>query len=53
MDDVPLGTANTLVMRIGDWVGWLSLAGFVFFMVYMEKDKKNHKQAPVQVDNAS
>ena len=53
MDDVPLGTANTLVMRIPDWLGWLSLAGFVFFMVYMEREKKKHKQAPVQVDNAS
>jgi apolipoprotein N-acyltransferase len=45
VDDVRLGTANTLVMRIPDWLGWVSLAGFVFFMVYMEREKKNQKKA--------
>lgn len=31
--DVPLGTGNTLAARLGDWIGWLSLAGLVFFAV--------------------
>lgn len=29
--DVPLGTGKTLYSRLGDWVGWLSLAGMAFF----------------------
>jgi apolipoprotein N-acyltransferase len=45
IDEVRLGTANTLVMRIPDWLGWVSLAGFVFFMVYMERYKKKQNQA--------
>jgi apolipoprotein N-acyltransferase len=32
--DVPLGRANALQTRLGDWVGWLSLAGMVFFIVF-------------------
>jgi len=31
--DVPLGRGNTLYSRLGDWVGWLALAGMVFFAV--------------------
>ena len=31
--DLPLGTGDSLAVRLGDWVGWLSLAGLVFFMV--------------------
>jgi apolipoprotein N-acyltransferase len=34
VSDVPLGSSDTLYSRVGDWVGWLSLAGFVFFMVF-------------------
>ena len=30
--DVPLGTANTLALRLGDWIGWLCIAGMVFFV---------------------
>jgi apolipoprotein N-acyltransferase len=29
--DVPLGTGSTSVVRLGDWVGWASLAGLVVF----------------------
>jgi apolipoprotein N-acyltransferase len=29
--DVPLGTGETLVMRWGDWVGWIALAGLALF----------------------
>ncbi len=32
--DVPLGTADSLYVKLGDWVGWLCLAGFVFFIVF-------------------
>lgn len=30
--DVPLGTGTTLATRLGDWVGWLTLAGMLGFM---------------------
>ena len=33
VSDVPLGSSHTLYSSVGDWVGWLCLAGFVFFMV--------------------
>lgn len=33
--DVPLGTTTTLYSNLGDWPGWLSLAGLVFFAVFM------------------
>ncbi|GIW36147.1 MAG: apolipoprotein N-acyltransferase [Meiothermus sp.] len=29
--DVPLGRANALAVRLGDWVGWLGLLGLVGF----------------------
>ncbi|MBN1954099.1 MAG: hypothetical protein JW900_03510 [Anaerolineae bacterium] len=31
--DVPLGTGDSLAVRLGDWVGWLCLAGLAFFIV--------------------
>ena len=31
--DVPLGTADTPAIRLGDWVGWLGLVGMVVFVV--------------------
>jgi len=31
--DVPLGTANAPAIFLGDWVGWLCLAGMIFFIV--------------------
>jgi len=33
MANVPLGTGDSLAVRLGDWVGWLSLAGLAFFTV--------------------
>jgi apolipoprotein N-acyltransferase len=33
--DVPLGTGNTFYSRYGDWAGWLSLIGLIFFAVYI------------------
>jgi apolipoprotein N-acyltransferase len=32
--DVPLGTGDSLAVRLGDWTGWLALAGMAFFIVY-------------------
>lgn len=29
--DVPMGNANSLSVPLGDWVGWLCLAGLAFF----------------------
>lgn len=41
--DVPLGTAGTLYSKLGDWVGWLSLVGLIFFVVLQERTKRQHK----------
>jgi len=32
--DVPLGEGNTLLVQWGDWLGWLSLAGYIFFIAF-------------------
>jgi apolipoprotein N-acyltransferase len=42
--DVPRGSSDTLYTRLGDWVGWLSLAGFVFFMILPEVIKRRQKR---------
>jgi apolipoprotein N-acyltransferase len=39
MADVPIGTANTLQVALGDWVGWLCLIGLISFLLY-EPSKK-------------
>ncbi|MBN2002270.1 MAG: carbon-nitrogen hydrolase family protein [Anaerolineae bacterium] len=41
--NVPLGTGPTLYSRLGDWTGWLSLAGFVFFIVLQEITKRKKR----------
>lgn len=43
VEDVPLGTVTTIYSRLGDWLGWLSLAGFAFFLVLQEISKQRHK----------
>lgn len=35
--DVPLGAGDSLAVRLGDWTGWIALAGMVFFMIYDSK----------------
>ncbi len=30
--DVPLGSGDSIAVRLGDWFGWLCLAGMVFFI---------------------
>ncbi len=42
--DVPLGTGDSPAVRLGDWVGWLALAGMVAFMVYDPVSKARQKQ---------
>ena len=52
--DVPLGSGGTLYTSLGDWMGWLSLAGFVFFMILPEVLKRRQKkQLQEQTDAAS
>ncbi len=32
--DAPLGAGDSLAVRLGDWPGWIALAGMVFFFIY-------------------
>lgn len=50
--DVPLGSANTLYSRLGDWTGWLSMAGFVFFIAFPEVLKRRQLQVQEAADAA-
>ncbi len=43
--DVPLGTANALQTRLGDWIGWLALAGMVFFTILDAVTARQQKEA--------
>lgn len=44
--DVQLSDGNPpLYNRLGDWLGYVSLAGFVFFMVFQGRVEKQAKQA--------
>ena len=38
--DVPLGTGNTPLVRLGDWMGWVTLAGFAIFSVVTGRKPK-------------
>jgi len=35
--DVPLGTADSLYLKLGDALGWVALAGMVFFTFFSGK----------------
>ncbi len=37
VQDVPLGTANSVYLLLGDAFGWIALAGFAFFIVFEKK----------------
>lgn len=44
--DVPLGSADTPYLALGDWLGWVALAGMVFFTFFsgqLVKREKNQK----------
>ncbi len=56
--DVPLGRSNALQTRLGDWFGWLSLAGMVFFTAFVpsrrgrkRKDGSETVKAPTDVSS--
>ena len=52
--DVSLGFGNTPFLYLGDWLGWLSLAGWIFFMVFEVVENRRHKkQAQEKADAAS
>lgn len=42
--DVHLGTGEALAVRLGDWTGWIALAGMVFFMFYNPLTKAKAKR---------
>ncbi len=42
--DVPLGTGDSLAVRLGDWTGWIALAGMAFFIVYDPVTKARAKR---------
>jgi apolipoprotein N-acyltransferase len=49
--DVALGEGNTLYTRLGiDWLGYLSLAGFVFFVFYPSVVEKRAKKEQERTD---
>jgi apolipoprotein N-acyltransferase len=43
--DVTLGSHNALYTSLGDVLGWVSLAGFVFFMFFQSAVQKKAKKA--------
>jgi apolipoprotein N-acyltransferase len=51
--DVPLGSSNTLYLYLGDWLGWISLAGYVFFVVFQTVEERRQKKAQEKADVAS
>ncbi len=42
--DVPLGTGDSPAVRLGDWMGWIALAGMIFFIVYDSVSKASVKR---------
>ena len=46
--DVSLGSGNTPFLYLGDWLGWLSLAGWIFFVVFEGVENRRHKKAQEQ-----
>jgi apolipoprotein N-acyltransferase len=52
--DVSLGSGNTLFLYLGDWLGWISLAGWIAFMVFqVMEDRQHKKQVQEKMDAAS
>jgi apolipoprotein N-acyltransferase len=43
--DVPIGSPNALYTRLGDWVGWFCLLGWIGSMVYQSADERRAKKA--------
>ena len=43
--DVPLGNPDGLYTKLGDWVGWFCLLGWIGSMVYQSADERRSKKA--------
>ena len=42
--DVALGSGDAPVVQLGDWVGWIALAGFVFFIIFQAMTDRRAKK---------
>jgi apolipoprotein N-acyltransferase len=52
--DVLLGSGDgTLFTTLGDWLGWLSLAGLVFFVILQTVEERQQKKAQEKADATS
>ncbi len=51
MADVPIGTANTPQVVLGDWVGWLCLIGMIVFMLAGPIEKIWRRRQARQFEN--
>jgi hypothetical protein len=52
--DVVLGSRDgTLFTALGDWLGWLSLAGLVFFVIFQTVEERQQKKAQEKADATS
>jgi len=43
--DVPLGSGNAPLVRLGDWLGWICLGGLVIFLVFQAVTERRAKKA--------
>ena len=43
--DVSLGSGNTPFLYLGDWLGWIALAGYIFFVVFQTVTERRAKKA--------
>jgi apolipoprotein N-acyltransferase len=43
--DVPLGSGSTPYLYLGDWLGWISLVGFIIFLGYQMTIERRLKKA--------
>ena len=43
--DVSLGAGNTLFLYLGDWLGWISLGAYAFFVVFQIVTERRAKKA--------
>jgi apolipoprotein N-acyltransferase len=52
--DVSLGSGDgTLFTTLGDWLGWLSLAGWIFFVIFQTVEERQQKKAQEKADATS
>ncbi|MGE5375932.1 MAG: nitrilase-related carbon-nitrogen hydrolase [Bacteroidota bacterium] len=51
--DVPMGSGATVYTRAGDVLGWLALAGFVFFSIFQAVTARRSKKAAAMQPSGS